>query len=62
MDTNGQLYVDYRIDLNDALQLYDHQYEEGNDIRFILAENTPFVPAYSLPYTIHEDEPVFLLK
>lgn len=62
MDTDGQLYVDYRIDLNDALQTYEHQYEEGDDIRFILAENTPFVPVYSLPYTIQEEEPIFLQK
>lgn len=62
MDTNGQLYVDYRIDLNDALQTYEHQYENGDDIRYILADNTPFVPAYSLPYTIDKGEPVFILK
>ncbi len=62
MDTDGELYVDYRIDLYDALQKYEYQYEEGDDIRLILAENTPFVPAYSLPYTIQEGEPTFLLK
>lgn len=62
MDTDGQLYVDYRIDLFDALKTYDHQYEEGEDIRYLLADHTPFVPAYSLPYSVHEDEPVFLLK
>lgn len=60
MDTDGELYVDYRIDLNKALDEYEHQYEEGDDIRHILAENTPFVPAYSLPYTIKNDEPVFI--
>lgn len=60
MDTNGHLFVDYRIDLNNALKEYEHDYEEGDDIRFLLAENTPFVPAYSLPYTIQDGEPVFL--
>jgi|SRR5690625_16332 len=62
MDTDGNLYVDYRIDLHDALQKYEHQYEEGDDIRALLAENTPFVPVYSLPYTIQDGEPVFLQK
>lgn len=62
MDTNGKLYVDYRIDLNDALEKYDHDYTEGEDIRFILADNTPFAPAYALPYTILDGEPVFNLK
>lgn len=59
MDTQGKLYIDYRIDLNNALKAYDHNYETGDDIRYLLAENTPFVPAYSLPYTIKNGEPVF---
>jgi len=62
MDVDGNLYVDYRIDLKRALEEYDHNYIEGEDIRYILAENTPFVPAYSLPYTIEDGEPVFLMK
>lgn len=63
MDTDGQLYVDYRIDLQQALEEFDHQYQHGEDIRMLLAENTPFVPAYSLPYTISEDGEVqFILN
>lgn len=60
MDTQGKLYVDYRIDLNSALKKYKHNYKPGDDIRYVLAENTPFVPAYSLPYTVRDGEPVFL--
>lgn len=60
MDTNGALYVDYRIDLNQALNDYDHNYEEGDDIRYLLADHTPFVPAYSVPYTTENGEPVFM--
>lgn len=59
MDVHGNLYVDYRIDLNQALNKYEHDYEEGDDIRFLLTDNTPFAPAYSLPYTIEDGEPVF---
>ena len=62
MDTTGQIHIDYRIDLHQALQEYDHNYEPGDDIRYILAENTPFVPSYSLPYTIENDEPIFLIE
>nr|WP_306798726.1 hypothetical protein [Oceanobacillus saliphilus] len=62
MDVDGNLYVDYRIDLNNALNEYDHEYTTGEDIRYLLADNTPFVPAYSLPYTIANDEPVFLME
>lgn len=59
MDVDGKLYVDYRIDLNNALNEYDHHYKEGDDIRYLLTDNTPFVPAYSTPYTIQDGEPVF---
>ncbi|SFE45518.1 hypothetical protein SAMN05216238_1175 [Lentibacillus persicus] len=62
MDTDGKLYVDYRIDLTRALKDYNHGMEKGDDIRYILAENTPFVPAYSLPYTLQDGEPVFNLE
>ncbi len=62
MDAEGKLYIDYRIDLNQVLQEYSHDYAEGDDIRYILAENTPFVPAYSLAYTMENNEPVFLNK
>lgn len=60
MNTEGDLFIDYRIDLNQALEEYEHNYETGEDIRHILALNSPFVPAYSLPYTIQDDEPIFL--
>jgi hypothetical protein len=60
MDVDGNLYVDYRIDLLNALEDHEHTYQEGDDIRFLLAENTPFVPAYSLPYTVRSGEPVFM--
>lgn len=41
MDVDGNLYVDYSIDLNNALNEYDHDYKEGDDIRYILADHTP---------------------
>ncbi|WP_067725446.1 hypothetical protein [Oceanobacillus damuensis] len=62
MDVDGNLYADYRIDLNHALSEYDHEYTNGEDIRYLLADHSPFVPAYSLPYTIADGEPVFLME
>lgn len=62
MDSNGTTFIDYRIELNNALKEYDHSYQEGEDIRFLLAENTPFLPVYSLPYTIKDEEPVFMTE
>lgn len=60
MDINGKIYIDYRIDLQHAIEEYGDKYKEGEDIRLLLTENSPFVPAYSLPYTISKGEPVFL--
>lgn len=58
---NGQVFVDYSIDLYSALQEYDGEIEPGEDIRFLLYADHPVVPAYSLPYTVDENgEPVFL--
>ncbi|RLJ89991.1 hypothetical protein DFR62_0133 [Planococcus citreus] len=57
----GDVYIDYSIDLYEAIQNYEGELEQGQDIRFILYENSPVVPAYSLPYTIDENgEPIFL--
>ncbi|HLS60900.1 MAG TPA: hypothetical protein VK044_07200 [Virgibacillus sp.] len=58
MDADGKLYVDYRIDLRHALEEYEHDYAEGEDIRYILADHSPFVPAYSPPYIVEDGEPV----
>lgn len=56
----GEVFVDYSMDLYAALQEYEGTLEEGQDIRFLLYEDSPIVPAYSLPYTINEqNEPVF---
>lgn len=60
MDVHGQLYIDYRIDLKHALEVYEHSYTVGDDIRYVLADNTPFVPAHSLPYTVKDGDPIFM--
>ncbi|MDX8046113.1 hypothetical protein SH601_08935 [Gracilibacillus sp. S3-1-1] len=57
--SNGDLLVDYRMDLYQVLQEEDVSYQEGEDIRSILVKNHPVVPAYSIPFTIKADEPVF---
>lgn len=62
MDVEGKLYIDYRIDLQRVLGEENPKVEAGDDIRYILTENSPFVPAYSLPYTVSADgEPIFLI-
>lgn len=59
---DAEIFVDYRQDLFQTLQKSEMVLKSGEDIRNILVENSMFVPAYSLPYTIDDEnkEPVFL--
>ncbi|KGP93139.1 hypothetical protein N780_12570 [Pontibacillus chungwhensis BH030062] len=59
MDAKGKIYLDYRQELYKALQEKQHSYTYGDDIRYILAKDSPIVPSHSLPYTIQDGEPVF---
>ena len=64
ISTDGEIYVDYRSDLYQAIKSSKKEFEEGVDIRDILVDNSMFVPAYSLPYGFDKEtgEPVFLKK
>ncbi|MFC3882732.1 hypothetical protein ACFOU2_04155 [Bacillus songklensis] len=59
----GEVFVDYSMDLYDRLQKYKRTYKPGEDILPLLVQDSDFVPAYSLPYTIDskKNEPVFLV-
>lgn len=60
---SGEIFVDYSMDLYEKLQSTGQTIEQGEDIRSLLTEDSVFVPAYSLPYTIDEKkEPVFMTK
>lgn len=60
---SGEIFVDYTNDLNIKLQEQEYNLEKGEDIRSILTEDSAFVPAYSIPYTINDkNEPVFMTK
>jgi hypothetical protein len=60
--TDGEIYVDYRMDLYNKLQEKNIKVIPNKDIRHLLVQDSMFVPAYSLPYTIDEKtkEPIFL--
>lgn len=60
IDGEGTIFIDYSIDLYKLLQETPHQYKFGDDIRELLVNNSVFVPAYSVPYTVENNEPVFL--
>ncbi|MFY3792852.1 hypothetical protein ACOQFO_14350 [Ureibacillus sp. MALMAid1270] len=61
VSTDGEVYVDYSIDLNILIKENNLTPTPGEDIRNLLVEKYPVVPAYSLPYTVNENnEPVFM--
>lgn len=63
VDGNAEIYVDYRSDLYEKLQKTNHTFNKGDDIRGLLVQDSFFVPAFSLPYTIDQsNEPIFLAK
>lgn len=60
---DGKVYVDYSIELNHLLQDNEVEVKPGEDIRFLLTDNFAIVPAYSLPYTVNENnEPIFMIN
>ncbi len=59
INEKGQIFVDYRMDLYEMLQKNKGTAKEGDDIRNMLFKDSPFVPAYSLPYTVKDGEPIF---
>jgi hypothetical protein len=59
--SEGNLYVDYSIDLYQYMEDKNITAEPGEDIRELLVDAYPVVPAYSLPYTVnHNNEPIFM--
>lgn len=60
---DGKFYIDYSIELQRILTEDQPDVTEGEDIRYLLEDSSPILPAYSLPYTVNEDnEPVFMKK
>lgn len=58
---DGLFYIDYSVDLNRILMETKPDVKPGEDIRHLLSDDYPVLPAYSKPYTVNEDnEPVFI--
>ncbi|MFC0559871.1 hypothetical protein [Halalkalibacter alkalisediminis] len=63
LTNDGEIIIDYRIDLNMMLQQQEHQFEEGEDIRSLLYEIAPFVPVRSVPYVLDDNgEPTYSME
>ena len=62
MTGDGELHVDYAIDLGQLLKEDKPDVKPGDDIRHLLVDKYPVVPAYSVPYTVDENgEPTYLM-
>ena len=62
MTGDGELHVDYAIDLNQLLKEDKPDVKPGEDIRQLLVDKYPVVPAYSIPYTVDENgEPTYMM-
>jgi hypothetical protein len=61
---DGDIYVDYRMDLYKLIKEKKPNLETNSDIRHILVEDSLFVPAYSLPYAFdaETEEPIFYFE
>ncbi len=59
LNDQGEVMVDYSMDIYEFLQNNEHSFKQGDDVREILVKNSVFVPAYSLPYTLDDNnEPI----
>jgi hypothetical protein len=62
INNDSKLFIDYRKDLKAAMESNPDDVKEGEDMRHLLAKNSFFVPVYSVPYTVKNNDPVFLIK
>lgn len=62
MDTDGKLYVDYRIDFYELIQEKPKEAKEAADLRELLTEDSPVVPAYSMRAVAVDGEPEYKTK
>jgi hypothetical protein len=61
LSSDGNFYIDYTADLHDAISAGAADVEPGEDIRHILYDKNPILPAYSLPYTVDEEGNVIFM-
>lgn len=61
VSSEGDIYVDYSLDLQLFINENHLKPKQGEDIRMLLVEAYPVVPAYSLPYTVDENNEVVFM-
>ncbi|UTH12874.1 hypothetical protein [Macrococcus equipercicus] len=56
----SEFIVDYTMDLGRIINTKQLKLKKGTDIRHILYDDSPILPAYSVPYTVdNHNEPIF---
>lgn len=58
ISTEGVVYVDYSIELQQFIKEKGLTPAPGEDIRYLIADESLILPAYSLPYTVDENNEV----
>lgn len=61
ISTEGVVYVDYSIELQQFIKENGLTPTPGEDIRYLVADESPILPAYSLPYTVDEHNDVIFM-
>ena len=61
ISTEGVVYVDYSIELQQFINDQDVIPTPGEDIRYLIVDESPILPAYSLPYTVDENNNVIFM-
>lgn len=56
VNNDGRVGIDYRLDLYQIIQQEAHNFEESEDIRHLLVQDSYFVPAHSFPVTVKDGE------
>lgn len=59
MGSDGTVYVDYRTDLMRLMEDMEIAPPSDVDLRYLLTEDSLFVPAHSLPYRYEDGDAVF---
>ncbi|TCP31653.1 hypothetical protein EV207_102143 [Scopulibacillus darangshiensis] len=62
MDNESNVYINYLPDIYNAYKKSGKSANNGEDLRYLLLKEHPYVPVDSLPYTIKNNQVVFLVK
>lgn len=62
MDDNSKIYINYLPDIYNALKKLKGKSPGPGDLRHLLTDHSPYAPVASLPYTLKNNQIVFLEK